>query len=235
MPRKYSKKKTRSRRKRPRRRRKRRFTLSRLPVNGFPTKFMCKHRYHQNISCPATSSLNDVFSHSFNLSSTYDPDADSGGHQPRGRDALAAVYDRYCVVGAKITVRPIYPSVLPGSGLTSLAYGIAVSQTSNLYETYGFTDMMEQWSYRKYRLASNDAARSRSVSRTYSLKKFLKHPKPLSDDVVSAAPGQNPSKGAFGILWACNPAGSARSGPVTFSVIIEQTVVWFRKTQQPLS
>lgn len=205
-----------------------------IPTNGFPDKIMVSHRYATTVQAPATSSLNDVYYHTFNLSSLWDPDADGTGHQPRGRDALAQVYKRYLVTGAKVTCRPVSPAQLP-DGASGVQFGGVVSHTSNLFETNGWVDMIEQWSHFTHRTIVKSVGMSRPLTRTYSLTKFMDHPKPMSDDVVSADRNYSPTKCAYFQLWCATPGGTARPGPITFSVIIEQIAVWFRKEPQAMS
>lgn len=223
-------KKSTRRKRRTRRKRKSRVPRPRLPINGFPAKFTCVHRYADVITIAASANLNHVGSHTFNVSSLYDPDITGTGSQPRGRDQLVNIYNRYCVIGAKVRFRPVGPSTLTGStnyGTAGMEYGGALTEASGFVSS-NWGDVIEQWGYRQNATINNDIGTSKTLTRTYSLRKFLKHPSPLSDDVVTSASSTAPSKGAYFHVWCANPTGQAMPA-VSFSVTIDFITVWFRR------
>lgn len=69
-----------------------------------PTYF-CKHVYCDTFTL--TSSTGGVFGTEqvFRLNSLFDPDFTGVGHQPYGRDTLAALYNQYKVLGTLVEVR----------------------------------------------------------------------------------------------------------------------------------
>lgn len=70
----------------------------------------------------ALTALNG-YSYSFNLNSTFDPNRTGVGHQPYGRDSLAAIYNRYRVISCSYTlncysgVNPIRFATIPTNDL----------------------------------------------------------------------------------------------------------------------
>jgi len=76
-----------------------------LPLNGFPDKYVCRLKYAELITLDATAlgSAAPTY-HSFRANSLFDPNYTSVGHQPRGFDELASLYDHYTVIGSKCTV-----------------------------------------------------------------------------------------------------------------------------------
>lgn len=56
--------------------------------------------------------------YTFRLNSIFDPDYTSTGHQPRGYDQYASIFSKYCVVGAEVTVEPLYTT---NAGSTEVA------------------------------------------------------------------------------------------------------------------
>lgn len=203
--------------------------IPRLPVNGFASKFTCVHRYADVVTIPASTNLNHVGVHTFYLSTLYDPDVTGSGSQPRGRDQLVPIYDRYCVIGAKVRFRPVGPNTLTGQDTTAgMEYGGVMTQTVSFLETTGWPDMIEQFGYRQNGTIANDIGLSKTLTRKYSLRKFLKHPAPLSDDVVTSASSGSPSRGGYFHIWCANPTGAAMPS-VAFSVSIDFITVWFRR------
>lgn len=104
--RKKSSSKRRSRRSGYKRRRKRR----RRPVTTVPKKQLVELTYCADIKVPNIGETTAPYM--FRLNSLFDPNytATSGlpDHQPRGRDQWATLYRRYCVVGAKVKVEPLW-------------------------------------------------------------------------------------------------------------------------------
>lgn len=221
---------TKRKRNRKKRRSKRKMVIRRpLPINGFASKFTCVHRYADVVTIPGSSNLNHVGVHTFYLSTLYDPDVTGSGSQPRGRDQLVNIYDRYCVIGAKVRFRPVGPNTLDGQTTTAgMEYGGVLTQTVSFLNTTGWNDLIEQWGYRQNGTIANDVGLSKSLTRSYSLRKFLNHPAPLSDDVVTSASSGSPSRGGYFHIWACNPTGAAMPS-VAFSVQIDFITVWFRR------
>ena len=77
-------------------------------LSTFPKSMAVEMVYCDEITVPSKDAGTAPFK--FRLNSIFDPDFTSGGHQPRGRDQYAAIYSKYCVVGAEVDVVPIYSS-----------------------------------------------------------------------------------------------------------------------------
>jgi len=100
------------------------FSLQVLPIVQFK-----KMRYADTATLSISSGLDTQKIYSLN--GMYDPDVTGGGHQPLGFDQMLSLYNKYCVLGAKISVRMrngstgnTYPMNLIGekSLLSSLTY-----------------------------------------------------------------------------------------------------------------
>lgn len=122
MPRrKYTKKKTTVARRR-------RYKSSpRRPIlSGFPPSKLVKLRYvDSTLTLNPAAGLTQTIAYRAN--SVYNPYFPAGGHQPMGFDQWAAIYTRYVVVGAKITVTPTPVSntaIIPGY------FGVVLSTSS---------------------------------------------------------------------------------------------------------
>ena len=76
-----------------------------LPFGGFPERKAVRLKYVDFIKLDATPSGSATPKiHHFRANSLYDPDRTSSGHQPRGFDQHALLYDHYTVIGSKIKV-----------------------------------------------------------------------------------------------------------------------------------
>lgn len=71
-------------------------------VSGVPPNCPIRMRYCKEGYLGSTSGiLNSVF---FAMNDIWDPEVAAGGHQPMGFDQMAALYNRYLVLGSKITI-----------------------------------------------------------------------------------------------------------------------------------
>lgn len=110
---------------------------------GLKPVTVCKQRYHERVVL-GDGLLAPVF-YTFRLNSTFDPNETGTGHQPFGRDAMAANYNDYVVTGAswKISFKNIgeatavsawaYPSTDAALGVQT--YGQAKECAPGLVKT----------------------------------------------------------------------------------------------------
>lgn len=86
----------------------------------FPRSMPVELTYCDVITVPNTDA--GTAAYRFQLNSIYQPSFTGGGssHQPRGHDQWERIYEKYCVVGAKVKVEPIYSSSAAGSGNTEI-------------------------------------------------------------------------------------------------------------------
>lgn len=74
---------------------------SAMTVGGFPQRMRVKLVYTHQYGDTATIGY-DI--RQYNLNSLYDPDRSGTGHQPMHYDQLTAIYNRYRVLSAKVTI-----------------------------------------------------------------------------------------------------------------------------------
>lgn len=69
-----------------------------VPLNASPVarRHLVRMKYNDTIPIASLNSGNE-YSHAFRMNSTFDPDRTGTGHQPYGRDTLAALYEHYRV------------------------------------------------------------------------------------------------------------------------------------------
>lgn len=114
--------------------------------NAMPKKFLTNSPfppvklYHLNYSSDINLQSNvtaGLFGseHVFRLNSLFDPDKTATGHQPYGFDQLAAVYNRYKVVGATLELTINDPTV------DGMAVGWMFTNPSNLATSLSSTNM----------------------------------------------------------------------------------------------
>lgn len=81
------------------------------------------------------------YPYKFRLNDTFDPNETGSGHQPRGRDELAAIYNDYYVIAAKWEIRAV-------SNQTQNAYIWAHEDTNSTSDIVSIQDAVERGSSR---------------------------------------------------------------------------------------
>ena len=101
---------------------------------GFSDSVFCKLKYSQAIRLNNGSS---TVVHVFRGNSLYDPDYSGIGHQPMYFDQYSLVYERYRVLGAKISVRAI-------NGNDAIAHYLVLQTGTDIYAGLNLERMLEQ-------------------------------------------------------------------------------------------
>lgn len=203
-------------------RRKKRFgkslVLSKAPI---PNKFAAKLRYAQSGAVnPGISGIPGV--QVFNASSCFDPDTTGIGHQPRGFDQWMTMFDHYTVIGSKITVSY---SVNGQADDRAIVLGVNLKDDGTVYTDKN--DYMEGRNVSS-KLVSGGAtgdARSCTLTKHYSPKKFLGITKPLAGSLIRGSATSNPSENAYFHCWAA-PTGTADLDSIAYQVVIDYLVVF---------
>lgn len=161
------------------------------------------------------------------MNSAYDPAYTGTGHQPFGFDQWTALYEKYKVVGAKLTV------VFSNTGATiptsNTMCGIHISDTGNYIVTKNVNHIREtgytRWKYLTY------AQSKVKMTEFWSSKKFfgknrIENPEDLVGNTGNTGVGSDPATQAFGEIW-CVGTDPARDGEaVVASIILEQLVMF---------
>lgn len=184
-------------------------------ITGFPQELRTTLRYSDVVVL--TSTVGSVSTYSFRLNSLYDPDFTGTGHQPYYFDQFAALYQRYCVKGAKITAKfshivnainvtqPSGPTVV---GITTDDDGaIATTITTAMEETNTTSDFLNN------ALGGNNV---KTLSKTYSPMTDLGLSE-TNDSIVSAV-NANPTRPWFANVWM---AEAGLASPTSVAVKIE--------------
>lgn len=209
------------RKKRPSRRRRfsrKNLVLSKAPI---PNRFSTKLRYSESITVnPGIAGVAGV--HVMNASSCYDPNTTSGGHQPRAFDEWMTMFDHFTVIGSKITAQF---SVNGQSADRAIVLGVNLKDDGTVYTDKN--DYMEGRNVSS-KLISGGAtgdARTCTLTKFYSPKKFLGISKVMAGSVLRGNASSNPAENAYFHIWAA-PTGTADLDPIAVQVVIDYLVVF---------
>ncbi len=155
---------------------------------------------------------------SFRLNSLFDPDFNTGGHQPRGRDQWSGIYQEYYVPSCTVAVK------MANTGVTN-DYGgwIAISQDDGSVNpienstTLGgqltnydclerATDPIHSTKLKHFSAMGGGNSQWIFLSKKFYLRKVLKEP-PFED--VSASFGFNPAVTHFGFVTVKMPQSAS--------------------------
>lgn len=215
MPRRTYKRKP---RRRPRRRRKYKVTK---PLLGNKQVVKMKYFHRGTLNPPSGGLVNYIF----RANSVYDCDYTSIGHSGRSFDQLVGtLYDHYTVIGAKIRMK-----CGTDTGLnTSLIAGISLRDSSS--SPADVVDYIEgrncNWIMMSH---DNDA---RTVTQTFSAKKFFSVAHPTSEKDLSGTVSTNPIEQAFFHCFA-SPVVNVDTDSLDIAVEIEY-IVLLTEPKQPL-
>lgn len=153
-----------------------------------PNKTKVTLRYAQKISL--NSGIGLAATQVFSANGAYDPDISGVGHQPRGFDQYMTMYDHYQVIGSRITVAAVQPSV---SGIV----GIALRDTN--VATPSYTDLMEERGTNSVYGILSTSGEHVGLDLSFSQKKFFGTSD--IDDKYQGSVAGNPQDGAFFHVW----------------------------------
>lgn len=209
----------------PRRYRKK-YIPRRLTLSGFPTSKMVKLRYvADGISLNAGAAITS--SHVFRANSVYDPDYSTTGHQPMGFDQWALIYNKYTVVGSKITVKftptttnnitPGYLGVCLGTSPTALS---SYTSIDNILESKLVGTNVKTVGQLYFSNTNSDTYNFPTVKKHFSAKKFFGVKNIGDGSSYSAITSTNPAQDAYYTVWHAATAGND-PGQIYVQVMID--------------
>lgn len=189
-----------------------------VPVGlGFPKKMVITHKYCENLLFQ-TGALGVKANYNYSCNGMYDPNATGVGHQPMYFDQMIALYDHYCVIGSKITVKVCkgndgYPQVPITVGMfvnddttTSTSTQTLMENSLGIHKVIStgqpFCTLTKKWSARKY---------------------FGKSP--LANTDLQGDLGNNPTEQSFYTIWIDSSASVLQTDCI-LDVTIEYIAVW---------
>lgn len=198
-------------------------------LTPFPKTRMVKLRYVKQITMDAGTG--STTSYGFRSNDLYDPDYSSGTtppDQPYYFDQLMAMYQKFTVVGSKITVMPF------GATTSGHYYVVGLYRdTDTTARPATLIECMEApgtvWTG-----VGNAEQNPRKISLTYSAKKTHRG-KPLSNPDLAGSASASPVNSDFYRIFAGCPNSSTDPGEITVNVVIHYTVVLHDRIDPPTS
>lgn len=194
-----------------------------LPLSGFPQRKMVKLRYAEVFALnPAASS---VATYVFRANSVYDPNFTVTGHQPLGFDQWAAIYNRYTVLGSKITLSPS-PADL--TNVYPVQYGVILSDDSADIASLTSTEILEgKYGSDRPKQIGTDLLTPKNprAVKKFSAKKFFGTKDVLGGAAYGASVTANPSQDAYFHCYS-QSIGSTDGASLNFTAIVDYIVMF---------
>lgn len=256
MPRRYSSKSKKSsfRRRRPsskskrsayRKKRGTRPTRSTKFGYGSAKNFLSKRGYSKHVYCETialtSGTETNVAVYNFSANSLYDPNVTGVGHQPMGRDEVAALYQNYHVSGGEIEVTYYSAGSDSRQDVTCPMVGIHIpsldqdgTQTDPIADDDAFSELVEagvihprgKKNHMQHAYAGKPMTLKRRWSSRRIAKDFLRNPSTLVNNPdIGAASGSNPATNMLLQLWAAAPTGGNHAN-ITAVVKITYFATW---------
>ncbi len=144
-------------------------------VKTFPKTQLVELTYCDEIGIPELSA---GAPYKFRLNSIFDPDVTSTGHQPRGHDQWNAIYNKYCVIGARVIVEPLFSENYSNGSCTLFGY-VDDDSASDNYTIAELRELNMPGTTHKYVQLGTDsrgvhnAKRSPNLTFNVGMKKFF--------------------------------------------------------------
>jgi len=183
---------------------------------GFPKMATMTHKYVETVQI--TSSIGTLTNYRFSCNGMYDPNTTGTGHQPYYFDQMAALYDHYCVIGAKITV------CVANIGSADAAYRVGLFVDDDAVSSYSSIDYLAETQTGTFRTATALNAKPMYLSSKWSAKKTFGG-NVLSNTELQGNSSVNPSEQSFwNFAIQANTASNSVTAAVTFT--IEYIAIW---------
>ena len=189
------------------------------PVNlglGFPKKVKEIHKYAEivTVSTGASGSTDGVYT--FSANGMYDPNITGTGHQPMYFDQLGALYNHYCVVSSKISVK-----VVPIQGGPAMVVALYVNDdttvTPNIYGQIENSNC----SFKNVPFNNQDTI---VLNQKWSAAKYFGK-NPLSNTELQGTTAANPTEQSY-YTFTLNSSATATAASVQVLFYLEYTAVW---------
>lgn len=184
---------------------------------GLPKRICLTHKYCEtkNLTIPASTVANYVIQ----ANGMYDPDITGTGHQPMYFDQIAALYQEYTVIGAKITIDIVCKEVL-----TSPLFIAAVIQDNTTpISTTSLSGVWEQTQANMRRIIGVGDVGKTTITLKWSARKFWGK-NVLAQSGLSAGQGGNPDRSSYFVIYVARD--DQASGQVVMNLKVEQIAVW---------
>jgi len=186
------------------------------PREGFPKKMTVTHRYVENLTISAVAGAGQQ-NYLFKCNGMYDPNETGTGHQPIYFDQLTTLYDHYCVIGSKITVR------FTQAGLNNPATHLMLRVDDDTNVPTNTQETMEQ-NGAKFKLLPAGSPYTVTLTNKWSAKKYFGGAVLANNELQGSATSDPTEKSYFQI--AVRPMDGASAIDVHMQVTIEYIAVW---------
>jgi len=213
---------------------KRRKTRRYLPV-GMPRRYKCKLRYTTVLELNAGSNASN--SHAFRSNNITDPDLTAVGHQPFGFDNLALQYEKYRVLGSKISAKVVGFGVQNGVaqaiGIRKGAQSILQSPNDSIPELVEMGNIVGL----RWKNVNIENPLKTSITQTWSLRKDLGATGAYEDTINGSTNGSGPAtQNYFTVFVTSKDLSKDDPAHLDVMVTIDYVVEFFNPKQtQPSS
>lgn len=193
-----------------------------IATNGFPSRYAARLKYTQFVTLDMTSIGSGVgVQHRMRANSLYAPSYDTAGHQPRGYDQLARIYDHYCVIGSKIRVM-FNQDVDTLQNVGCYAF-VNISDTANALPSL-ISMCEDRKSNCKYMSRNTTGSKPVTLTETYSPYKMFGIPKKdslISNDRLNTQVSTNPLEDAiYAVGLVCERTTTTDPSPIVARIDI---------------
>lgn len=191
-----------------------------------PQTFKTVLRYNEIAKLQASGTSTDRYV--LGANNCYDPDFSYGGHQPRGFDQLMAMYNKWVVVGSKITINFNNTTAYPG------IVGVVerVDSTAQTYLNYIEGANRVIW---KQLGPSSGPNSSWTMTEKHSPKKFFGKSKIMDNENLKGNAAAGPSLPVYWHIFYYDMANSINTAAIYFTYQIEYIVVFHEPITVPAS
>lgn len=197
----------------------------------FGKKFYTKLRYNEAHTFGASSTVNFASNYKYCLNSLYDPNVSGAGHSPMGFTNLMSIYEKYTVVGAKITVCFIGDTTVPSVCGMRLCDGneAAVADKKKAIENGD-----SSW---KYMTTANGGNNKVILTKNVNCKNFFSQKAIVGDDKYTLASNQTPTDDdkIIAEIWVAPVSAADQHGRTLIDVTIEYSAVFTEPKELALS
>lgn len=188
----------------------------------FGKQFYTKLRYNEAHTFSASGTANFASSYKMNLNSLYDPNETGAGHQPMGFDELMNIYEKYTVVGAKITVCYIGDTTVPSVCGLRLVDG---NESSIVDKKKAIENGDSSWSYMT---TANGGNNRLILKKNVNIKKFFGLASLVGNEnyTKTASAEPQPDDTCVAELWVAPIAAADSHGRTLVDITIEYACVF---------
>lgn len=190
----------------------------------FPNKIIVRHRYAQTFTLDGTAGAASSFQ--IGLNDLYQPIA--GGHQPMGFDQMAALYQKYKVLGVKVTAT--FANISNTLDTGNQYVGLQIHENSSYSPSY-ITQIVERGRcvYKLLGLA-NGGHDTAKLTMKWSAKDWYGKNNYSGQDVAGSI-SANPSESCYISIFSVADYDGQNPGACDCMIVLDYIVEWFGPLQ----